>query len=180
MAVYTANTISVKEFVNLVSERPGALLLSFTTYTDTRARKTGNPFGKIWKRSRMNVMVNFHYNEGVRRRLEREGKNPDDFTPAESWHQAVLDSKGRMTPFAMHKSEGTLYVRCMHIATVGEPRFYDDAGKELDYAAVKPFLPEKSSYANQGLDTPLVFLTLKLASVKEVTIDGVDYVVDHK
>ena len=172
--------ITVDEFINLVSEKLGSQILSVETKTDARAKKTGNPFGQITKRQTMSIMTGFTYDAGVLRRLAKEGKSPEDFQKGESWHEAVLDGEGRLTPFARHKGSGELYLRVMHLKNVGETRYFDQSGSEITREQCEKWLPKKNEYANQGLEQPLIFLTLKLSSVTAATISGERVEIDHE
>lgn len=157
---------------NLLSPLRGATILSFTARTDARLRKTGNPFGKVYKLSRINALVNFHYDQGVLRRLEKEGKSPDDFKRGESWHEPVLDGD-RLTPFCRHKTTGELYLRVMFLRRLGEATYITENGSvlvEKDIAQWKT--DKKEAYVNQGLNDPLRFVTYKLDGIEEITLDG--------
>lgn len=167
-----SSLISVNEFINRISQRAGAMILVFETLTDGRAKKTGNPYGRITKRAKVKGMVNFRYEEGVLRRLEKEGKSPEEFEKGESWHEVVLDSQGRLTPFCRHKQTGELYIRFMHQETLGETQYFSEKGDEISAEQAKMFLPKPSGYLNQGLDQPLIFLTYKLDSIHAVMLDG--------
>ncbi len=180
MHTLLSNAITVNEFVAIVSQRVGAFMLTFETRTDARAKKTGNPFGVITKTNVVNGTVNFRYDAGVLRRLEKEGKSPEDFERGESWHEAVTDSSGRLTPFCRHKQNGDLYIRFMHNQTIGEPRYFAEDGHEITKEECQAWLPKPSAYANQGLEKPLVFLTYKLASIEAVTLNGERFELQHE
>lgn len=160
----------------------GATVVTITARTDTKAKakdadKTPNPFPRpITKLSRVNGMVNFHYDAGVLRRLEKEGKSSDEFRPGSSWHEPVTID-GSLTPLCVHKDDRSkVYVRFMLVQRLGEPTYTDANGQTVDLVALAPFLPEKSSYANQGLDEPLVFLTYSIDNVVDLTVDKEKFV----
>jgi hypothetical protein len=143
---------------------------------------TLNPFWKknVLKRRVCRLLCNFHYDEGVQRRLEKEnaeriakGEAPKEFKQGESWHELMLDENGHLTPFCKHKETGVVYLRCMDIAT--DEVEYTVDGAKVDAESIKPFL-SKSDYKNQGLDEPLVFLCYALSSIKRITFDGQTYV----
>jgi len=167
-----AVTLSEADLIAKLSSLRGAKFITFVARTDCRLKKTGNSFGRVWKVSRVNVCVNFLYNEGVLRRLEKEGKSPDDFHRGESWHCPIFSEDGKLTPLCQHKTTGEFYVRCQLIAKVGESSYFTDDNVEVTEEEIAPYLPKKSTYANQGLDNPLIFLTYSLASIKEITCDG--------
>ncbi len=170
-------TISEAELVQLLSTLRGASFITITAKTDARLKKTGNPHGKVWKVNRVNVCVNFQYDQGVLRRLEKEGKSEEDFRKGESWHTPVLTDDGKLTPFCSHNKTGQLYLRCQRLATIGEAAYFTEGGVELTRADVCDFLPKSSTYENQGLDKPLEFLVYGLEGIVEVVVAGVTYVV---
>lgn len=137
------------------------------TVADTRK----NPFGKIFKVRRINGMVNFQYAEGVKRRLEKEGKPEESFHQGQSWHEPVLEN-GHLTPLAKHKTKNEkLYIRLMHLKSLGEEIYFDEGGDSLTKEQVEPYLSKKSSYSNQGLDNPLKILTIDLDGILELSMD---------
>lgn len=170
------NIISEAEFVALLSSFHGAKALGLTVRTDARLRQTGNPYGKVWKTSRVNVLINFHYDEGVLRRLEKEGKSPEDFLRGESWHKAVITEEGHLTAFCNHPKTGEFYLR-VQLRGRGLTTYATEDGEEVTREEIEPFLPKGSHYANQGLDNPLEFLTYKLVSIVELRVDGETYTI---
>lgn len=175
-----AKLISVGGLVDRLLSLKGATFITVTVRTDARCRKTGNPFGKVFKTATVNGQVNFHYDAAVLRRLEKEGKGAEAFERGESWHVPYRHHDGgHLTPLACRKGEDTpAYLRIRHLATVGETVFTDAAGNVLDRAAVEPFLPPASTYANQGTDDPVRFLTYGLESIRTITLDGETFTVE--
>lgn len=173
-------TITTSVLADILIQTTGAKPVTLVAFTDTRARKTNNPYGRIWKRSKVNGMVGFHYDPGVIRRLLKEGKDPEAFKRGESWHEPVMLGD-HLTPLCRHKSDPSrLYLRFMYLATIGEPDFFSDNGTKLDYADVAQFLPASSEYKNQGLDNPLRFLVYSLESLESLTMCGEEYVVESE
>jgi hypothetical protein len=175
MATQTINrakAIIYDTFMSLV----GAKIITIEILTDAKLKKTNNPFAMpVMKFNKLNGMVNFHYDRNVLAQLEREGKSPEDFKQGESWHEAVLDDNGRLTPFCKHKNTGELYLRFRRLATIGEPFFIDNNGKNLTKEEVEPFIPVKKSYGNQGTDKAIEIMTIKFENVVSVVIDGVKH-----
>lgn len=167
--------ITRDELIGKLLGTSGATFATITATTDARAKKTGNPFGKIFKEATVNGCLNFHYDAGVERRLAKEGKTADEFKKGESWHEPVLQD-GNLTPLCQHKTDKSkVYVRFMLVQKVGETIYREENGREIPADQVKPFLPKPSGYANQGLDNPLVILTYDLDNVDQLTIGGETY-----
>lgn len=167
--------MTYSELVARVS-RPGAVMVGLSTLTDAKARKTGNPFGTVFKQSRGVGIVGADYQSAVRREGERQGAENAQAFRAESrpWGEWLVPSK-----VATHK--GKLYLR-----TQSAPRqrktspwkvnaYRDASGKFLSPETVKPFLPEKSDSARQsavGLDAKVEVREFCFDSIQKVRIDG--------
>lgn len=177
-------TITREQLVEQLMQLKGSAAATFTATTEAdvyakdQRTKQPIPFARpIQKTSTVNGMVNFHYDVGVLRRLEKEGKSPDEFRAGTSWHQPILDD-GKLTPLCAHKSDSKrLYVRFMRISTVEEPSYKDAEGKEVNKEDLKPYMKPVNSYANQGLEDPLVFLTYSLDSIQEIRMGGDTYTI---
>ena len=150
----------------------GAKILSVVYTSDVKALKTGNPYKTIRKVSKINAMINYHYEDGVKRRLAAEGKNPEDFQSGSSWHSPVIID-GKMTAFCKHNKTGAEYLRLMLNRVISTQYFAD--GKPVDKSEIEAFLPKKSSYSNQGLDNTMKVITLGLDNVLEITVNGKTY-----
>lgn len=175
-----AIAVSKDRMIAILMDSKGATPITIIAHTEPKMRKTANPFyGRIYKASRVNGMVNFQYDAGVLRRLENEGKSADNFRQGQSWHEAVLTADGKLTPFCKHKQNGEYYLRFMLRGTIqSEYRWIADdqplTDSQLDNLNV--FI-QKSDYSNQGLTDPLVFLTYKMESIKIVTVNKQTYMV---
>lgn len=173
----SVGTLTEAELVALLSSIRGAKAIGLTVETDARLKKTGNLFGNVSKVSRISALVNFHYDTGVLRRLEAEGKSPDEFRKGTSWHVAVLTEDDKLTPFCQNPKTGELYLR-VQLTGRGETRYFTQEGKEVTETEIEPWLPKKeNAYENQGTSegNRLVFLTYKLSSVVNITVDDESY-----
>jgi|GEM_PF-1814514 len=169
--------ISKKELSKILLSIKGASYITFKAHTDARAKKTGNPFGTIWKTYTVNGLVNFQYDEAVVRRLTKEGKEESEFQRGESWHELVKDSRDRLTPFASHKETGEIYLRFWLLNKSPETIYEQEDGTVLTFDEVKPFLPKPSSYKNQGLDKPVQIQTYKMASIVTFNVNDMVYTI---
>ncbi len=171
-------TLDYNGLFQLLARQTGSTFATITYRTKvelkdrTQKGKRGLPKVEAWKINCVNVNTNFHYVEGVERRLEKEGKPEDAFKRGTSWHQAVLDQDGRITPFCQHPTTGEVYFRVQHLQTIGEPEYRIDENYAISFVQAEPYLEKKSSYANQGLDDPLKFLTFKLSNLLSISIGG--------
>lgn len=142
----------------------GSRICTVKYKTDAKVKK--NPYGKITKINTVQGLVNFYYNEGVKRRLLKEGKSEQDFRSGESWHEPVLVG-GRISPICRNKKDITkFYLRFMYLRKLGMSQYF--VGNDpIEESKILQWLASGSSYSNQGLDKPLVFLTISLDNILE-------------
>ncbi len=167
------NQITIDELVSLISERPGAMPISFVARTKVggsrglnkkhRDTKQPNSFGDVWKTAYVSGMVNCSYKNAW------EKETGEAYVPGESWHDAALDVDERLTPFAEHKDgSGKLYLRVMKPKTLESSMVSDKAGV-VTYADLAPYMAPPR-------DEPVVpFLTYGLEGLREVTFGGATY-----
>jgi len=177
--------ITQKQLVEMLYGMVGAKMATVITETEPSDHrknaidKSGavNPYYKrTLKTQRNNVTLGFHYDEGVLRRLAKEGKDAEAFTAGTSWHEPVKNA-GRMTPLCEHKThKGEYYLRVMLNDTLSTDYRTTD-GDPIDAAELAPFMPPKNGYHNQGLDKPLIITTYKVSGIRALTVNGTDYIV---
>lgn len=213
-----ATLMSRLDFASLLLAKRGSAPITFIAHTMPRMRKTANPHFDAVKIAKTNGMVNFHYDSGVTRRLEKEGKDESEFKRGGSYHVPVLSNDGKLTPLCIHKEDAAsvvgwatpdgqrpmqdngkpkalkdcqvcefhttditrfvafgsaiprLYLRFMY--KKAETSYVNTNGETIDDKELEPFLYDRSTYANQGLDAPLIFLTYGLDSLQQATFDG--------
>ena len=175
----TANNfvaLSQMQMFNLLAAERGATFITFVAHTSPKMRKTNNPWANnAVKIAKVNGQVNFHYDAAVLRALAKEGKSETDFQKGESWHEPVKRPDGTLTPFCQHKTKGTYYLRFRLIGSV-DSRYETLDGQPIDANEIDPFL-QKSDYSNQGLDDPIKFLVYGLENIKQLTLNGVNYLI---
>lgn len=169
--------VTLPELIEVLKKIHQARPLVVETETEPKLLK-GNPFvGPVKKISVTNCFCNFQYLEGIKNRLIREGKDPESFIGGNAWHEP-LKVDGKLTPLAVHRKErAKLYLRVMRLKSLLAPEYKDGNGKPIAAADLKPYLPEKSAYAGQGLKTPLEFLVYSMENVRSLKINGVEYTV---
>lgn len=175
--------LTIFQLQTLLQDIKGACFLSFVAETVPTMKKTGNPHMDrgIKKVARVHGLINFQYEDGVLRRLEKEGKQSSDFQRGTSWHEPVFREDGTMTPFAQHKNpekRNLSYLRFMKRGRI-EAVYEDEFGNEVNENELKPWL-RKSRYGNQGLDDPLEILVYGLDKIREITIKGQTYVIAQR
>lgn len=102
------------------------------------------------KVQRTAVCLNEQYDNGVRKQLEREGINPDTWTPGTTWYTRQRREDGTLLPFAEHDTNGSLYLCGRNLGRLSDPYFIDlRTGERVDPIEVDRFLPENEQYAKQ-------------------------------
>jgi len=175
----TIVVLTKNDFIDILMNTKGATPITFIANTDPkmvkkhRETKTPNPYIGAIKISKVNGIVNFKYEEGVNRRLEKEGKTPD-FEAKENWHQAIVRPDGTLTPLCEHKQNGKKYLRFMPINAI-ETSFELD-GQPIDKEILKPYLPAHKPNTNQGLDKPMDFRTYDIDNIKQLKMNKIIYI----
>lgn len=171
-------TINHSQLLELVKNQSGAKPVGFTALTDAKARKTGNPFGLIYKQIRAVGFVGADYQKAVQREASRQNVNGESFQ-ADSlpWGEWLVPNK-----VISHK--GSLYLRTQ--TTPGQRKrqaarllaYRGADGRFLSPDAVKPFLPPANDSAKQsaiGLEGKVMVRTYAFASLQKVRINGRTY-----
>lgn len=163
------NCVTIDQLIEIISERPGAMPISFTARTKVRLNKKhretkeSNPFGEVWKVAKVGGWVNCSYANA----MEKETGEP--YIPGESWHDAALDVNEKLTPFAEHKDgSGKLYLRVMRPKTISSSIQSDLLGG-VTYKDIAPFM------APPREEPPVKFRTYGLEGLVSVTFGGETY-----
>lgn len=173
------------DLIQTLLDTKGATVITFTANTNPKAyaknqqTKSPNPYARPFQKiNTVNGIVNFHYCKGVLRRLKKEGKSESDFRQGTSWHTPLI-LNGKLTPLCLSKNEQNqnTYVRFMFLRRIGNPTYLDKNHRPLDYNNIQDFLPEPSTYENQGLTRPLIFLTYNILNITNVTINKKSYTI---
>lgn len=140
--------LTQKEIVHLITNLSGAKPIGIEAETDAKARKTGNPFGVILKRSRSVGFVGARYGSAVERQQLREGEAPD-------FDAAPLPWGNWLVPNKLIEHKGKLYLRTQTAPGQRERQsakvlsYRGESGQFLSKEDVKPFLPEKQFSVKQ-------------------------------
>lgn len=146
-------TLTYSSFIAILAAHSGALPVGILALTDSRARKTGNPFPDktIMKLSRSVGFVGAKYENAVHREGERQGERDAHYFVAEKlpWGKWLIPNK-------VIEKEGAYYLRTQ--STPGQRNrqparvlsYRDIHGRTLDRDAVKPFLPLPSFSTKQA------------------------------
>lgn len=161
--------ITKRKLINKLMKIRGATPVQFTSNTDARLNKRGNPYFGTRKVSEVNAIVGFYYDKAVLKRLEKEGKEPDAWKRGDSWHELLLiDNK--ITPFRVDKKTGKkLYLNVL--VNTAESKYYFK-GRQIDKKLIEKYMRDKNNYANQGLDNPVAICTYAIDNIRRITFGG--------
>jgi hypothetical protein len=164
-------TINQTQLAEILRSVKGATPLTISALVDARARKTGNPFAKVLKLSKVNGMTGADYEKSVNRQLDREGKGQLSFTANErKWGE-------RIGP-ALVEKEGKLYLVIHPQRTASPVYFGQNPGKLLKAVAketIAAFLPAPKPAANQGTDKEIVYRNYSLENITALSLGGKTY-----
>lgn len=170
-------TLNHLELLEKIKSLKGMAILGIESLTDARARKTGNPFGKILKKTRAVVHCGADYESAVNREALRQGGSPEFTAESLPYGQWLIPGK-----VIEHKGEFQLRTQ----STPGKRRkqapkvaFQTESGLPLSYDEVKPFLPPKTESNKQQEETGIVetvhVRNFKFDSIKKIRIAGTTY-----
>lgn len=153
----------------------GATFITIDTVTDVKLTggKKNLMQGRVTKRvTGSNVMVFQNksingYEAMVKRRLEKEGKNPDTFElKPRAWGRRLTGA-----PFVEHK--GAYYIEVIFLSP-GETEYLLD-GNVVQRNTIVGLPPEKEEAHQGGLNDKVIIRTYKADSIKGITIDKQHY-----
>lgn len=158
----TKDTYALVNFFNKNTDPVGALV---TLKTEVKLKKTGNPFGKIFKIQVIKANLNENYAEVVNNVREFEGKAADFVAQERSWGKKINGA-------FIEKEDGSLYLSAIEVEKVGDVSYVDSDGKSVDKKDFEQFMPAVSGNKSQGTDIKVNYRTYKMSSVIGLTIVG--------
>ena len=163
-------TITCDELKQKLETIKGATFATLVTRTKTKARKTGNPFGDIFKVSCINVCLNHHYGNAVNRQQVREGGEGDFEVSPRKWGHRIPGT-------TMVEHNGAYYIEVKIEKMLGH-QYETGSGEVLSDEVVAPFLPpsrlEEQAEA-QGVEKAVILRDYNLSSVRAITVKGETY-----
>ena len=154
--------------VAVLAEVKGATFATLITETDSRCRKTGNPYGNVRKVSRVNVTLGFQYAAAVNRQRTREGAEADFEAAPRQWGVRLPG-----TMLVEHK--GKQYLETKVERSLGH-QYFSETGQALTDAQVAPFLPVRSGPGRQDVEKEIMVRDYSLDSIRSLAFKGEQYV----
>lgn len=169
------NTITRTELLNRIS-RPGAIIMAFGTLTDTKARKTNNPYGVIMKTARFTGIVGADYEKMVQRQEVKATGEKTFETNSLPWGEWVKGQEGKLIS---HK--GGIYLRISFPPNERQVKarvtYWTQSRKFIKAKDALPFIPvpkmsERQKEVGVTEEKEVKVRTFNLSSIRYVKIDG--------
>jgi hypothetical protein len=169
-----ANVINQDQLKDLLNQK-GTTIVSFTAVVDPKLKKTGNPFdpGQVMKRSVVNGMVGWNYQNSVNNQRVREGNEEEFVAHPRKWGERIQG-----TPFVEHNDKTYLELK---VESTKDPVYLVD-GKEATDAQLETihrFLPTRSGSSRQGTEKMVIIRDYNLATIKSIKTKGQEYTVEE-
>lgn len=159
-------TITLQQFANIVLERKGAQIVTLTTATEPRLKRS-NPFGPITKISVVNGVINFNYQNAVNKQREREDKETDFVSQPRTWGQKIAH-----TPFIEHNGK---YYLTIKVEKTQSPTYVDSNGHEINVSDLIPHMYAQSESSRQDVEKEIITRDYCMSNVTMVTMNSVTY-----
>lgn len=172
-------TLFHSELVKILKKSSGAFPVGILAATDAKARKTLNPYGKIFKLVRVVGFVGASYQAAVEREAERQGADANDFqADVLPWGEWAIINK-----VIAHNEELYLRTQTSPSQRRNQPAkllmYLTENGQPIEKEKIKHFLPEVRESAKQqdeaGLQSTIWIRTYKFSSIKKIRINGETY-----
>jgi hypothetical protein len=134
---------TINNFIRLLSDKPGCVMLTLESNTDARVKKTGNPHPLVRKIAVTNGVAGINWGAAMGRLLDALRK--DGHEVADDYEVGERKNGTENVNLKVAEKDGRYYVNFVPKSV--QSVFYVDAdsGKMLDYDAdVKPFLAERT------------------------------------
>jgi hypothetical protein len=154
--------IVVEQLVEMLVKNKGAKIVTLHTETQPQMRKMNNPYLGVVKKSRINGVVNFNYENSVNRQREREGSETDFVAEERKWGHRING-----TPVVKHKDKYYLEVKVERVLDSS----YELNGNVVNYEDLKPFFYAKGE-SRQGVENEIKLRDFSLDSLKALKYNG--------
>lgn len=169
-------TISVGQLADILRSVVGAKPVTISALTDTRARKTGNPYAEVLKLTHVNGFVNVDYSASVERQQAKDEQPVGFAARPHAWGDRVSN-----TPLRAHRKTGKLYLTIQPRRILDKQVFFgrnpsSGALVSVPKTTIAQFLPEKRSAApSQGVEHEVVTRDYALDNLTAITLNGQAY-----
>jgi hypothetical protein len=138
-----------------------------------RVTKEPNPYAQIIKESKLSCIFNADYAKQVVNQLKREDKDESEYKRGKAVME--LEFFGNNDFFCRNVKNQRLVVRYRPNDNVKPTTEFFADGKTVKFEQIKNLLPEKKKNENQGTQREILWRTVYLENIKEMTINGTNY-----
>lgn len=139
---------------NLLTKK-GAQIITIEALVPKVAKKK-----KYFKKSVVNGVINWNYQNSVNRQKERENKEGDFKAEPRKWGERILG-----TPLVRHKNKLYLEIKVQRALST---EYQDENGNQIE----KPEPQTKQQHSRQGLEREVILRDYLLENIKSITIGG--------
>lgn len=166
--------LTYSSLINYLANHKGVALVGLSTLTDAKARKTGNPFGTVYKQCRGVGLVGADYQAAVNREGSRQGVEANYQAESLPWGEWIVQNKviGHKGQFYLRTQSSPGQRRKSPVRVVA---YRNSTGQFLPSEQVKPFLPEAKESAKQenaGLEKTVWVRTYGFNSIRKIRVNG--------
>ena len=140
-----------------------------------RITKEKNPFAVISKESKVSCIFNADYAKMTTNQLAREGKPETDYKRGEAVME--LEFFGNNDFYCQNVKNGKKVVRYRPNDNTKPTTEYKADGKLVKFEQVKNLLPETNKATNQGTEREILWRTVYLCNIQEITLNKIKYIV---
>ena len=152
-----------QSIIDLLINYTGHSFIGLTTLTDARAKKTGNPFGKILKKTRLLANIGFHYSNSLDNQAKREGKEIDFDIKPRRWGVRLPN-----TPLVEHKGKHYLEYKAESVQSV---EYFTEEGEQIEKDLIEEFLPQpRHSSTQKDLDKKIILRDVAIENIISLRI----------
>ena len=155
--------ISKEQLIKMLSG--GSKIVTITAETEPKLKKS-NPYVGVVKRSKINGIVGFIYENSVNNQRAREGKEKDFNSQDRVWGTRISG-----TPIVEHKGKKYLEVK---VEKYLDTEYYCGSST-IDVNDIKPHMYAKKKPQNQGLEKVVQLRDFNLDNIKELRYNGETY-----
>lgn len=138
-----------------------------------RVTKEKNPFAEIVKVSKVSCIFNADYEKQVVNQLKRENK------PETEYHKGMavmeLEFFGNNDFFCRNVKNQKIVIRYRPNDKIKPTTEYFADKLITSFDKLKNYLPEPSKATNQGTEREILWRTVYLENIKELTLNGINY-----
>jgi len=162
----------IKQLQKELAERKGARIISLVTVTEVFLKPEGKEkFGKVFKLSHINGIVNFNYENSVNKQREREGVTPDFVAQPRKW-----GTKLEGMPFISHvrKTDGAheLYLE-IKIENIIDVAYRSQDGKVISDGDLWQYIRKTSTnLGHQKITKEVILRDININNIILIIIDG--------